>query len=416
VNAGRRAERRRPPFPLRIGDALGRALERLGWSYATLDEQALCAAACRKTRLSDFGDERFRPLFRQRIRDLQNLFEQLDFVGRLVARVLFVRTLRNRLLIQQRITEHPEILQVRVSRPLVIAGLARTGTSLLVNLLAQDPGSRPLLLGEALAPASLQLPVGAGGDPRLRRAARFVWLLNHVAPGLRSIHILEPQAPIVECIRLFHNTFLARLTTSRDMQQVREAFSPETLAWAYRDYYRQLQLLEWQRPAPDHWLLKWPQHLYALDTLVKTVPDVAIVQTHRDPAQVIPAICQLVGRFGVFLSNQRWKEQPRHVVALCEEILRRALEARQHIPPGRVSLHRCVRPTSADVARAAPRTEPRRALLRSRAVRPGSRQRPAVARLLLQAVRGRAEWLSASPFVHARRGAHARLSSRHHPD
>ena len=96
MNAGRRAERRRPPFPLRIVDALGRALERLGWSYATLDEQALCAAACRKTRLSDFGDERFRPLFRQRIRDLQNLFEQLDFVGRLVARVLFVRSTNER--------------------------------------------------------------------------------------------------------------------------------------------------------------------------------------------------------------------------------------------------------------------------------------------------------------------------------
>jgi hypothetical protein len=51
-----RMERRRAPLALRAVDAAGRALETLGWSIAALDEGRLCAAARRKSGLSEFGD------------------------------------------------------------------------------------------------------------------------------------------------------------------------------------------------------------------------------------------------------------------------------------------------------------------------------------------------------------------------
>ncbi|OGL20429.1 MAG: hypothetical protein A3F92_11170 [Candidatus Rokubacteria bacterium RIFCSPLOWO2_12_FULL_71_22] len=329
-----RLQRRRAPLAFRAIEAAGRALATLGLAIPPLDEQELCAAACRKTRLSDFGDERFRPLFRQRLLDLQNLPERLAVLGRLVARFYFLRALSNRLLIEQQIKEHPEILRVAVPRPLVIAGLARTGTTLLLNLLAQDPGSRSLLLGEGLAPA-VPRPGRGGADPRFRRAARLVWLANRLVPQLRSIYIVDGDVS-VECGMLFRNTFLPHDGMVRDVQQWRDQFSPETWEWAYREYHRQLQLLQWQRPASDHWLLKWPQHLSSLDILVKTVPDVAIVQTHRNLAHVVPATCQMIGRFSFFLSGERWERMPQHVLAMTTEILRRSVEARQRIPSGRV--------------------------------------------------------------------------------
>jgi len=49
-------------------------------------------------------------------------------------------------------TEHPEILQVTVAQPLAAIDLPSTGITLLVNLLAQDPGGLALVLGEGLSP------------------------------------------------------------------------------------------------------------------------------------------------------------------------------------------------------------------------------------------------------------------------
>ncbi len=41
------------------------------------------------------------------------------------------------------------------------------------------------------------------------------------------------------------------------------------------------------------WLLKSPAHLWQLDTLLAEYPDALIVQTHRDPLNVISSIAAL---------------------------------------------------------------------------------------------------------------------------
>jgi hypothetical protein len=48
-------------------------------------------------------------------------------------------------------------------------------------------------------------------------------------------------------------------------------------------------------PQPERrWVLKYPAHMRNLRTLLKVYPDACIVQTHRDPAKVLPSICSLV--------------------------------------------------------------------------------------------------------------------------
>lgn len=61
---------------------------------------------------------------------------------------------------------------------------------------------------------------------------------------------------------------------------------------AYQYHHKQLQLLGWRWPG-NHWLLKAPAHLLNLNALLTVYPDACIVQTHRDPLQVLPSMCSL---------------------------------------------------------------------------------------------------------------------------
>ncbi|MBK7775009.1 MAG: sulfotransferase [Sandaracinaceae bacterium] len=63
-----------------------------------------------------------------------------------------VRYASNRLLMQDQYTRHPEIDQEVIAAPVIVAGLPRSGTTHLVNLLAADSRFRSLPLWELLEP------------------------------------------------------------------------------------------------------------------------------------------------------------------------------------------------------------------------------------------------------------------------
>ena len=59
---------------------------------------------------------------------------------------------KNRLLIQDLLTRHPEIHDVKIKAPIIVAGLPRSGTTHLLNLLAADSRLRSLPLWESYEP------------------------------------------------------------------------------------------------------------------------------------------------------------------------------------------------------------------------------------------------------------------------
>jgi hypothetical protein len=129
----------RLPFFLRAGNALARPFA----GRISLEPDSLCEAARRATGLSDFGD----PSFREPLGVLVRAFEReagLSPFGRMATRRLLVQLLSNRLLIEAAIARSPEILEERIERPIVIAGLPRTGTTHLHNLISQAPELRSL--------------------------------------------------------------------------------------------------------------------------------------------------------------------------------------------------------------------------------------------------------------------------------
>ena len=70
----------------------------------------------------------------------------LTGLGRLPLRNKLLQHARSRLLIQDTLKRHPEIHDVQVSAPIIVAGLPRSGTTHLLNLMAADSRLRALPL------------------------------------------------------------------------------------------------------------------------------------------------------------------------------------------------------------------------------------------------------------------------------
>jgi hypothetical protein len=205
-----------------------------------------------------------------------------------------VRYATNRLLIHDTLVRHPEILEVEIVAPVIVAGLPRSGTTHLLNLLAADSRFRSLPYWESCEPVPMpgEAPTVAGEDPRFTRRRREWETTDELLPLLKAMHAMTPDH-IHEELELMGPDFASynfewrwHAPRWRDHYLIHD----QTPHYAYMK--RVLQLLQWQdgqsgRPARPRWVLKCPQHLEQLPVLDATFPDATIVITHRDPVSVI---------------------------------------------------------------------------------------------------------------------------------
>lgn len=275
--------------PVRVFNTLAGAFGRPGPS--DLSEDALCAAARERAKLDDFGEDGFREPLRVLLRSLATEAKLHPF-GRLYARRLVLRCLVNRLRLTEDWKRAPEILRDEVRAPVFILGLPRTGTTLLLNLLASDPANRWLSFWEAHDPSPPPTRATYAVDPRRRRARREVRTLDYLVPGLIAMHEITPEGP-EECFALLANSFAGiQFSWMFDVPGFNAWLSAHDLGSAYAYYRKQLQLLQWRCPG-ERWVLKSPAHLWTIDALLTNFPDARIVQLHRDPLKVVPSACSL---------------------------------------------------------------------------------------------------------------------------
>jgi hypothetical protein len=273
-------------------NALGESAGDGGRALVPLDVDGALVAAERATGLSDFGDDGFREGFAVLSRALEEE-AQLTLVGRLMARAENARILRSRLQIEALHTAHPEIARERVVAPLFVTGLARTGTSLLHELLWRDPSHRAPLAWEMMYPADAAQAPDVDPAPAIARAAHEIELQNHALPATRTMHELGAELPN-ECIYLFAHEFATDMFTG--FYQI-----PSYTMWLathdqtpfYDAHRRLLQLLQWHR-APQRWVMKAPSHMSHLRELFAAYPDARVVITHRDPLQVLGSLANLM--------------------------------------------------------------------------------------------------------------------------
>ena len=282
----------RRPLGLRVLNGAGRALRAAGLPLVRLDEESLCARARRATGLADFGDERFQTPFRR----LLDAFEHeaaLTVLGRLIARQDLVRLLANRLRIVDAHARNPEIGAAEIHRPIFVIGLPRTGTSILHELLAQDPANRVPMTWEVMHPWPPPVHATYETDPRIAQVEKHFGGIDRLIPGFKTMHPMGARLP-QECVALTAHDFASMLfSTTHRVPGYHAWLDGADLRWVYASHRRQLQYFQWKCPA-ERWVLKSPGHLWALDALLAVYPDARIVQTHRDPVQVVASLTSLV--------------------------------------------------------------------------------------------------------------------------
>jgi hypothetical protein len=187
---------------------------------------------------------------------------------------------------------HPEIADVPVSRPLFITGCGRTGSTLLLNLLALDSEARAPLLWQLLAPSPPPQP-GDRADPRIAAAQRRVDVFTRIDPLVQQIHPMAPEAPD-ECHWMMrHSPLAVTLYRVPEYWTWLKTLATDDLRSLYQGYRRQVQQLS-LFDRRGHWLSKAFSHLHYMPVLYDVFPDANVVRLHRHPCQAIPSLCSLV--------------------------------------------------------------------------------------------------------------------------
>jgi len=123
--------------------------------------ERLIAAACDEAGSDDFGDslgfKGWQPGL-DRVTDGLVNEARLSAIGVEIAHLDIMRALKNRLGVIAWRNQHPEIASEPITAPIFIVGQPRTGTTILYDLLAQDPDLRAPLTWEVDAPCRSHSP------------------------------------------------------------------------------------------------------------------------------------------------------------------------------------------------------------------------------------------------------------------
>jgi hypothetical protein len=308
----------------------------------------LIQSAAEATGLSDFGDDALFGGDGWRTA-LDVLLDSLDReanlhdMGQLVVHGELTQYLVNRLRIVDHHRSHPEIRERDITPPIVIMGQARTGTTMLFDLLAQDPDHRVPQTWEVDQPLPPPRTETYRTDPRIAQTEATFELVDTVIPEFRSVHQLGAQLA-QECVRITASHFVSAIFPTQ--YQV-----PSYLQWllyaaqdqghvagSYTWHRRFLELLASEAPG-NRWLIKTPFHCWTLPELMAEYPSALLVQTHRDPAKVMASTTSLLGTLRKLGTDDI--DHPRMADEFFEFILgglERSVDARINgvVPPDRV--------------------------------------------------------------------------------
>ena len=255
--------------------------------------EALVAEAQQRTGgLTDFGDGPFLEPLSRFVASL-NTEAQLNDIGRFIAKERILLHTVNRLHYVNDRKMHPEIADVSIEKPVFIVGLPRTGTTILHDILAQDPANRAPLTWELMFPSPPPTTQDAATDPRIAACQATIPTGDWHSELFKAMHpmgaLLSQECVVMMgeamCTALFHNQF--RVPSYQDWVDNEADWAP-----VYEFHRRQLQHLGWRKPG-DRWVLKTGGHLWGLEHLLATYPDARVVFTHRDPVKSMTSYASL---------------------------------------------------------------------------------------------------------------------------
>ena len=251
-----------------------------------LTSEAVIQKASENSKLQDFGDEDFISRLDILMQSVSN-DEGLAGIGKLGIFNDQVRYAENRLKFERFKKKFPEYNEEVISKPIIIIGLPRSGTTHLLNLIASDSRLKSIPYWQSLRPFHEKL-IDLNNEEDSRQEVAFEEYKSFIEtmPLLKSMHDMHPNH-IHEEIELQAMDF--------------STYLPEWLAYVpeWRDYYlthdqrnhyeylkdvlKAMQFIK----GPKKWVLKSPQHLEQILPLLRTFPDATFAITYRDPLSVV---------------------------------------------------------------------------------------------------------------------------------
>jgi hypothetical protein len=300
----------------------GAAARALGVEIGRLAPDDLEQAASEAEGHDDFGPTHFRAGLEVLVESLE-ADANLHTAGRLHMRGLIIELLVTRLRLAARRAR--DRIPPIGPPPIIVCGLPRSGTTFLHRLLAERRDARPLALWELREP----IP-GRGRDRRLEQArARDRRITEFLPRSVDAQHLMRADLPD-ECGHLFKVAFWSSLFWQVPAYRYLEWYLGHVPRAAYADWAALLGTLA---QVGRRFVLKDPFHAANLPHLLAVAPEALIVQTHRDPVEVVPSLNKLSLTFQAVMSDQVDRAR---TVALnlrwMQELVAQSERARPEIP------------------------------------------------------------------------------------
>jgi len=295
-----------------------------------LDANTLRERAQKRTHLADFGDPPIEPALSILTRSLEQE-AGLHALGRFLMRGHLLGILETRLRLAALWRGQPEGSATPIDRPVFITGMPRSGSTFLHELLSQDPDNRSPRVWEVMFPVPAPAPETRDRDWRVRHANMNLWWFRRLAPGADEVYPVRAVTPH-ECLGIHSFTLMSEEFIATSRVPSYEKFLHTTgLRAAYAWQKRFLQHLQSRCPL-KRWILKSPDHLSSLEELFSVFPDAMIIQTHRNPIDVLKSSMQLVEVLhGLFARPDRERIQEREA-RLLAQTMERSIHFRDQHP------------------------------------------------------------------------------------
>ena len=184
--------------------------------------------------------------------DSINKEADLTFFGEKAASYQIKQHLRNRHLIA---SEFKDLKTQKISSPIFVIGLPRSGTSFLFNLLAKDKLNRSPLFWEMMNPLPLAKPNSIREKFRVVRSDAILYFKEKFIPKLDDLHKISSTSPeeclLIKVFALQSIMYFYMANTPTYLEYLKGSDTTESYVW----HSRFLRILE-EISKPDRWLLK----------------------------------------------------------------------------------------------------------------------------------------------------------------
>lgn len=275
------------PFIYKATNVIGGGLEKVHLNPIRLDAKILCRTARKQTQLEDFGNDYFQEGLSRLIASLE-YDADLHFFGRIITQRVMLNYLTQRLFLADHINRTRNQTPAHLNPPIIITGIPRSGTTFLHRMLNLDHQNEYVPFWRLYRP----FPRPNKKDNRREVARQEINLRRPAYPEMDTKHFIrEDQGE--ECIWMTGITLssivfwvLAPVSTYASwlFQQDRKPY--------YQEYRKLLEVQQTYCPN-QNLVLKAPDHTPNLDVLLDEIPNVRIIQMHRNPVTCLTSLNSL---------------------------------------------------------------------------------------------------------------------------